>query len=361
MSKYSGPTWSSITPIPLDDGSSYYDNKEEDAGKESGNGTYPLATIAYSPEYEEATSYLRAVMAANEMSERALELTEDVILMNPAHYTVWLYRAKILVALNKDLNKELEWVNKIALQYLKNYQIWHHRQLIMSHFPTLPPTEHQFLMQMFALDSKNYHVWTYRHWLVRHFKLWDHPQELADVEQLINEDVRNNSAWNHRFMLKFGPRGDVDGGMPLGVDEKSSRKGSLDVVDEDLIDREIEYVKGKVLLAPENRSPWAYARGVLRAAGRGLGELKGFAGGFVLEEVEEGEEGGSKFQVKSSLAVEWLADVYAEEAEEGEGEEERKKEAVKMLRLLREKYDPIRRNYWDYRIRMIGGEGVGIA
>jgi protein farnesyltransferase/geranylgeranyltransferase type-1 subunit alpha len=51
--------------------------------------THPLATIAYSPEYAEATAYLRAVMAANEMSERALELTEDVIRLNPAHYTVW--------------------------------------------------------------------------------------------------------------------------------------------------------------------------------------------------------------------------------------------------------------------------------
>lgn len=49
----------------------------------------PLATIAYAPDYLEATSYLRAVMAANEMSERALKLTEDVIAMNPAHYTVW--------------------------------------------------------------------------------------------------------------------------------------------------------------------------------------------------------------------------------------------------------------------------------
>lgn len=69
------PEWASLTPIPLDDGS------ESDA--------IPLATIAYPQAYLEATSYLRAVMAANEMSERALRLTEDVISMNPAHYTVW--------------------------------------------------------------------------------------------------------------------------------------------------------------------------------------------------------------------------------------------------------------------------------
>lgn len=71
----SDPTWAPVQPIPLNDGSE--------------TGTMPLATIAYSEEYLEAMSYLRAVMAANEMSERAFKLTEDIIFMNPAHYTVW--------------------------------------------------------------------------------------------------------------------------------------------------------------------------------------------------------------------------------------------------------------------------------
>ena len=91
MSRYSSsPTWSSITPIPLDDGSTYYsEDGEGHGGAGGGEFTHPLATIAYDPEYAEATAYLRAVMAANEMSERALALTEDVIRLNPAHYTVW--------------------------------------------------------------------------------------------------------------------------------------------------------------------------------------------------------------------------------------------------------------------------------
>jgi len=71
----SDPEWASVQSIPLNDGSE--------------TGTMPLATIAYSEEYLEAMSYLRAVMAANEMSERAFKLTEDIIFMNPAHYTVW--------------------------------------------------------------------------------------------------------------------------------------------------------------------------------------------------------------------------------------------------------------------------------
>lgn len=68
------PDWSDVVPIPQDDG-----------------GPNALATIAYTDEYREATSYLRAVMAANEQSERALYMTEHIINLNPAHYTVWYY------------------------------------------------------------------------------------------------------------------------------------------------------------------------------------------------------------------------------------------------------------------------------
>ena len=64
--------WADNVPLPQDDG-----------------GLHPLAAIAYSEEYSEAMGYLRAVMAKNEFSERVLGLTEHIISMNPAHYTVW--------------------------------------------------------------------------------------------------------------------------------------------------------------------------------------------------------------------------------------------------------------------------------
>lgn len=64
--------WTDIDPLPQDDG-----------------GLHPLAAIAYTDEYSEAMGYLRAVMAKNEFSERVLGLTEHIISMNPAHYTVW--------------------------------------------------------------------------------------------------------------------------------------------------------------------------------------------------------------------------------------------------------------------------------
>jgi protein farnesyltransferase/geranylgeranyltransferase type-1 subunit alpha len=275
-----------------------------------------------------------------------------------------IYRAKILFALGKDLNNELEWLNDVSLKYLKNYQIWyvqstqrprsqtnqnrHHRQVLLSsreHFPTMPPKEADFLMEMFAQDSKNYHVWTYRHWLVRHFRQWDEPRELQDVEALLKADVRNNSAWNHRYMLRFGPRDTnrPDAGMMNAGDMTTApeEKGRLPVVDEDLVDGELKFAQEAILRAPENRSAWWYARGVLRAAGRGLGEWEDFAGSFV-------SDGG----VKSTHALEWLADVYAV-GREGL--------AVGMLTRLKEEFDPIRANYWDYRIKKLGVAETEVA
>lgn len=64
--------WKDVESLPQDDG-----------------GMHPLAAIAYTEEYSEAMGYLRAVMANNEFSERVLGLTEHIINMNPAHYTVW--------------------------------------------------------------------------------------------------------------------------------------------------------------------------------------------------------------------------------------------------------------------------------
>ena len=66
------PAWSDVIPIPQDDG-----------------GPNALATIAYTNEYRETSSYLRAVMAAQEHSPRVLDLTAHLIELNPAHYTVW--------------------------------------------------------------------------------------------------------------------------------------------------------------------------------------------------------------------------------------------------------------------------------
>lgn len=170
------------------------------------DGPRPLAQIAYTDTYTEAMSYLRALMAANELSERTLKVTEYIIAINPAHYTCWGFRLRALFQVAKTqpppsaraesgdlaaakeelapgseliwLKGEIEYLDKVAVQHEKNYQIWHHRQMVMDRIGELlgergkeegnqkvkevVKCEQAFTGRMFDLDSKNYHVWSYR-------------------------------------------------------------------------------------------------------------------------------------------------------------------------------------------------------
>ncbi|KAK4499785.1 hypothetical protein PRZ48_007971 [Zasmidium cellare] len=306
MGKYSeDPAWADIVPLPTDEG-----------------GPNPLAAIAYSDEYGEAMSYLRAVMASNEFSPRVLELTDDLIDMNPAHYTVWLYRAQCIFELKYPLEDELAWLNETALAHQKNYQIWHHRNTIVDKLGKWQG-EAEFVEQMFELDAKNYHVWSHRQWLVKRFGLWEEG-ELEFTERMLEKDVRNNSAWNHRWYIVNG----------------REAEGVRGVTHEGIRMREIEFARKAIAKAPQNASPWSYLRGIVRKSGMPLASLKE----LVLQYADTSKPDG----VKSSHALDLLADVLAEGADG-------KQQASEALDLLSTKYDPIRKNYWEYRKGLLGG------
>jgi protein farnesyltransferase/geranylgeranyltransferase type-1 subunit alpha len=303
MGKYStDPVWSDIIPLPTDEG-----------------GPNPLAAIAYAADYEEAMSYLRAVMAANEYSERVLDLTEDVIDLNPAHYTVWLYRASTLFALKADLRAELEWLSDTARAHQKNYQIWNHRMMVVGELGD-SSGEAAFVEEMLGLDGKNYHVWSYRQWLVRWFGLWGE-REMGFVGKMLERDVRNNSAWNYRWFLVNG----------------REAEGVMGVTDPEVKDGEVEFATRAIGMAPQNPSPWNYLRGIAKTSGGGLKELKGLA----IEYADVSKPDG----VRSSHALDLLADILADEDKQQAGE---------ALDLLAGTYDPIRKNYWEYRKGLLG-------
>ncbi|CZR57915.1 related to geranylgeranyltransferase type I alpha subunit (RAM2) [Phialocephala subalpina] len=296
--------------------------------------------------------YLRAIMAAKEHSPRVLELTEHIISMNAAHYTVWLYRSQTLLALNSSIPAELEWVNNVALDNQKNYQIWHHRQILVEHLVQdvgsdegklreLGKSEVAFMKEMFDEDAKNYHVWSYRQWLVRKLDLWQ-KGEIEDCERLLREDVRNNSAWAHRFFVVFSnPRYCTEGSKATEFDGG---------IPDEILDREIEFSKAACFEAPQNQSPWNYLRGVLKKGGRKLVSLECFAGEFVKIPEKEGE---GEEDVKSSHALDFLADAWAEKGE--------REKADRALRLLGDKYDRIRKNYWDWRRALLKSDGGGLG
>ncbi|TQV90864.1 hypothetical protein V2A60_008332 [Cordyceps javanica] len=328
----SDPEWDDVAPIVHDE--------PEDA----------IARIAYPDDYAEAVAYLRAVMADKEYSPRTLRLTALVIALNPAHYTVWLYRFQIVRALALPVPDELAWLNEVALDNLKNYQIWHHRQLLLDHHlahlaatssdddvaaatKALGRSESAFLATMLAEDTKNYHVWSYRQHMVRRLGLWGSPAELGAAQSLIEEDVRNNSAWSHRFFLVFrDPAASTAGCGPAEHDP---------AVPAEVVAREVAYARDKIALAPQNQSAWNYLRAVLLKGGRARASERPLAEGLV-----DGL-GTAAESVRSSHALEFLADVHADSGDV---------DAARLcLRRLWEKWDPIREGYWKYRAQQLGG------
>ena len=265
------------------------------------------------------------------------------------------------------------WLNRIALAHQKNYQIWHHRQMLLDRIDD-PAGEIAFINRMLKGDAKNYHVWSYRQWLIRRFGLWTSIQdngrtdpemqapsddddsdddedaqpstssvradvaprssELEETALFIDADVRNNSAWNHRFFLV------------------NANPGSPGVRDHSIYDRELEFAKAAIRRAPQNQSPWNYVRGsVDRTYGKdGIVKLKDFCREFA--DINPGEGEG---KVSSSHALQLLAEIL--------GRERRTVDAEKALDLLATTYDPIRVHYWNYlkgKLRH-GEESAGVA
>lgn len=189
---------------------------------------------------------------------------------------------------------------------------------------------------MLAKDTKNYHVWSYRQWLVQHFQLWPDTAdttataakastELIFTESVLEEDVFNNSAWNHRFFVLFG-RDKV---------EPSRQFNAADVPDA-VWDREIQFVKDRIALEPQNISSWNYLQGVQQRRGRDLSELEEFTRQYADPENESG--------IRSSHALDLLAEIRAASNTSS---------AKRALELLVDKFDPIRANYWKWRIAML--------
>ncbi|WWC71526.1 uncharacterized protein I206_105484 [Kwoniella pini CBS 10737] len=317
--------WNDIKPIPQDDGPN------------------PVVPIMYSEEYRDAMDYFRAIAAAEERSERALELTEMIIRINPAHYTVWQFRMATLLALHKDLEDELQLMNEFAIQNLKSYQVWHHRLLLLTHISPLDPSsEIDYIHQSLLPDPKNYHTWAYLHWLYSHFytlgrisqKQWQ--AELQWCEEMLRVDGRNNSAWGWRWFLRVARPG--------------AEKGK------DGLEDELKYALKAIHSIPHNVSAWNYLRGLLRHFKLPLTPLLPAILLYTSRSPSEALTCPEDFNYPGPptplpkdtplpvpLALEYLGDALIEQGSNSQ--------AGEVFSDLSTKYDKMRTGYWEYRRR----------
>jgi protein farnesyltransferase/geranylgeranyltransferase type-1 subunit alpha len=225
-------------------------------------------------------------------------------------------------------------MDELCFQYMKYYQVWSHRKLLLllpstlpaaiadtlSPIPPTPAHELTYLSRILSTDAKNYHTWAYRQWVLTYYgdthpNLWEH--ELIATDLLIEDDVRNNSAWHHRFFISFASGAQSD-----------------------VTDRELAFVKSKISLAPNNLSAWNYLRGILDKFGIKYATLRTFAELYSVARVEnggatkvvEGAEGTVEeadvevydldnprpsltAELPCALAIEFMADLCEQEGE----------------------------------------------
>ncbi|KZT60974.1 protein prenylyltransferase [Calocera cornea HHB12733] len=365
------PEWSDVSPVPQDD------------------GTTPLAPILYNDKYKDATSYFRAIYVAKEYSPRVLDLTLEIIKQNASHYTVWQYRYRTLLSLNSPLTAELHLLSKLLPTHLKSYQAWNHRRLLLLQLGKKAARgELAFAEIALAKDAKNYHTWVYREWLLCNFfaptpaiTASSHPdpeqesgsaepvpvieeldedesadedvwrEEVAFTDRMLEDDVRNNSVWHHRFFVLFeGPRA-----KPTG----------------ELVQSEIEYTKHAISLAPSNASAWSYLRGLLTplhptsptsASRPRLSPLLPFARPYTLPtHMQSGLRALTAAQDRPFLprdgaelpcveALEFVAEAVVELGPAGVDEAGQLYEGLKSR-------DPIRKQYWEYKKRSLQSAG----
>ncbi|KAH9973756.1 hypothetical protein BGW80DRAFT_1437112 [Lactifluus volemus] len=293
--------WSDVVPI------AQYENIQ------------PLAPIFYSPEYKDATDYFRAIVKAGEKSSRVLQLTETIIRLNPAHYSAWQYRYETLIAISAPLEPELVLTNALTKTSFKTYQVWHHRRLLLTALRD-PAPELVFNEEVLKADPKNYHTWSHRQWLLAHF------DQASYGPRLLADDVRNNSAWHHRFFIT----------LERGSKYDSSNEDTVEVAR-----RELRFAKEKIALAPNNASAWNYLRGVLNHARLSYSTQAAFAMQYIVDAAEAGTDDAFDLEnpppskgadLPCAAAIEFMADVHEASGKEGISK------AVEV-------------RYWEFRIR----------
>lgn len=329
-------------------------------------------------------------LTTNELSPRGLALTSHLIQLNPSHFSVWQYRANIFlnsstllpqdVKVERDdlLRAELGWLDDLAHRNMKSYQVWQHRRLIVSELGE-PGRELEFVKENLDKDAKNYHTWGYRQWVLAHFgglslalspsstsalagskgagdypELWD--GEEAYVDQLLQEDVRNNSAWNHRWFVNFSR---------FGLTGSSSLPSSS-LVGTEMIEKlqkkvgfEKAYTRSSLLNCPNNASAWTYLRALHTALpaplSTPLNEALPWVKTLVSSNGEAERDASVDIMGRGSVgALEWWLDCIGESftGEEGSAKVEGVGEAEMLVKRLCVA-DSVRKRFYAYRLKSI--------
>ncbi|KAJ6250913.1 protein farnesyltransferase/geranylgeranyltransferase type-1 subunit alpha [Anaeramoeba flamelloides] len=287
------PEWKGVKPIPQN------------------NNEPMICPIDYSREFKEIMGYFRFVLANNEISERAFDLTLEVISHVPGHYSAWWYRRILLEKLNKNLLKELNFLKEYVFEVQKNYQLWQHRKCVVDKLDD-GQYEKEFCEIALFKDAKNIHAWSYRIWAIQRFDLWE--GELQYAEKMLKKDSRNNSACTYRQFI-ITKAGEIEENLELAI-------------------QECNFTMEKLERAINNEAAWVY--------------LRHWVIKINIEKCKEIEKKVIDLNNKKHhcfYPYEFLIFIYENILKE----DNYLQKALQFAELLKKK-DPIRKKFWSYKI-----------
>lgn len=272
-------------------------------------------------------NYFRAISLAEEFTERALSLTSHVIRLNPNNYNVWCYRRKILRNMKYDPQKELCWTEELIRENPKNFLVWEHRRSVANSNLSYCNAENELILthNILQIDPKSYHAWQHRQWTIQTHKFSNFglpTSEMKFTEMMLDEDVRNNSAWNQRFIIL-------------------KQRGKTDFI---FVKREFFFAIRKVKLVIDNESSWNYLRGII-AAFKDVKKLNEYQEFIEYLEMEFNEK-----HIANRHLIAFLIDAKIEMILESfESSELIHTQKVFLLcNLMADRFDKTRRNYWKF-------------
>lgn len=307
--------FSDVTPVPQDD------------------GVQPVCRIDYKPDFTLAYDYMRAILKADERSDRALQLTAICLKLNPANYTVWHFRRLCLekIGLTEEVvQRDLELAAQLGGSNPKNYQIAFHRRFLLEASgldEAKARRELKYIASVLSEDGKNYHMWSSRQWIIRMVGMDQlFLDEVKYSNDLIVEDCRNNSAWNQRWF--------------------AAHRGKRDVLSEEMARQEADYAIEIASIDPYNESPWRYLIGILKEQNSPAMVTHYLE---AAEDIKQVLEDAGRDQEACANLNSALIDML-----EMTGTTECLDEAVEKCKAMAAQHDLIRRKYWDFRVEELG-------
>jgi len=168
---------------------------------------------------------------AKDYSDKALELTTELLRLNPEFYSIWNYRREIFLKglfpnsipgeANRLLQDDLTFTLGALKEHPKVYWIWTHRRWCLERIPEDDSTDegsdplrwqrqtwsHELLVveKILDRDARNFHAWNYRRYILKSMpslgpsSLTRTPTtELAYTRKKIESNFSNFSAWHQR-------------------------------------------------------------------------------------------------------------------------------------------------------------------